>query len=43
MVKVPKTISKNLNLPVKTVYYLKNSSLKKRSKVKYTIRKNKGS
>jgi hypothetical protein len=35
----PKEISQKLNLPVKTVYYLKNSSLKRGRKVKYTSEK----
>jgi len=35
----PKTISQKLNLPIKTVYYLKNSSLKRGRKVKYTSEK----
>lgn len=35
----PKEISKKMNLPVKTVYYLKNSSLKRGRKVKYTSEK----
>ena len=35
----PKTISKNLNLPIKTIYYLKNSSLKRGRKVKYSPEK----
>ena len=35
----PKDIAKKLNLPVKTVYYLKNSSLKRGRKVKYTPEK----
>ncbi len=35
----PKEISKKLKLPVKTVYYLKNSSLKRGRKVKYTSEK----
>jgi len=37
----PKDISKKLNLPVKTVYYLKNSSLKRGRKVKYNSEKTK--
>ncbi len=32
----PKEISKKLNIPVKTVYYLKNSRLKRGRKSKYT-------
>ncbi len=35
----PKEISKNLNIPVKTVYYLKNSSLKRGRKSKYSTEK----
>ncbi len=35
----PKAISQKLNLPIKTVYYLKNSSLKRGRKVKYTSEK----
>jgi len=35
----PKSISQKLNLPIKTVYYLKNSSLKRGRKVKYTSEK----
>jgi len=35
----PKEISNKLKLPVKTVYYLKNSSLKRGRKVKYTKEK----
>ena len=32
----PKDIAKKLNLPIKTIYYLKNSSLKRGRKIKYT-------
>ena len=39
MVKVPRKYLKKLKLPVKTVYYLKNSSLKRGRKVKYTSEK----
>ncbi len=35
----PKAISNKLKLPIKTVYYLKNSSLKRGRKVKYTKEK----
>ena len=35
----PKEISNQLNLPIKTVYYLKNSSLKRGRKAKYTKEK----
>jgi hypothetical protein len=35
----PKSISVKLNLPIKTVYYLKNSSLKRGRKIKYTKEK----
>jgi hypothetical protein len=35
----PKAISQKLNLPIKTVYYLKNSRLKRGRKVKYTSEK----
>lgn len=35
----PNEISKQLNIPVKTVYYLKNSRLKRGRKVKYTPEK----
>lgn len=35
----PSEVSKQLNLPVKTVYYLKNSSLKRGRKIKYTPEK----
>ena len=35
----PKEISKNLNIPIKTVYYLKNSSLKRGRKSKYSSEK----
>lgn len=35
----PKDISKKLNLPVKTVYYLKNTSLKRGRKIKYSTEK----